>query len=259
MADAPDVIDACASGAQVEAVFLMADISGYTSFMLKNRSNAVHATLIVQRLLEAVMKQLQRPFEVEEVEGDALFCAATREAADDGGLAPAVWPALGDAVVSMFDAFFEAFEAERVSIMRTNPCGCVSCAAIENLRLKIIVHAGSASRYTVGRHVKLAGVDVIMVHRLLKNSVKGDAYVLFTTAAFDALGLEGRVDVEPGKEQVEGLGVIPIRVQRRASADERRTIRRASILHRLVHGFQLVFGEIRHLTGRLRLLTVNDT
>lgn len=256
-----DEIAACPATESLEAVFLIADISGYTRFMMENRVQAVHATLIVQRLLESIMKQLRAPFAVEEVEGDALFCAATREASEDGAAlssTPSDWRALGDGVWCMCVSLMEAFETQRDSLVASNPCGCNSCKSIGRLRLKIVVHVGTAARYSVGAHRKLSGVDVIVVHRLLKNSVKGDEYVLFTRKAFEALGLTGTIEVEPGGETLEGVGPMEIRVQKRVRQGNPAPVVRASIFILLQEGMLRLRAELRHLMGKLALVEFDE-
>ncbi len=53
----------------------------------------------------------------------------------------------------------------------------------------------------------MTGTDVIIVHRLLKNSVKADEYVLLSEAAYDDLVLpEGRV--EQSEETYDEIGTI---------------------------------------------------
>ena len=49
---------------------------------------------------------------------------------------------------------------------------------IEKLRLKLVVHSGEALFHQILGFQELAGVDVIIVHRLLKNSVEADQYLL---------------------------------------------------------------------------------
>jgi len=49
----------------------IADISGYTRFMMKNHTARVHAHGIISDLLSAVIKEAQLPLEVNKLEGDA--------------------------------------------------------------------------------------------------------------------------------------------------------------------------------------------
>ena len=55
---------------------------------------------------------------------------------------------------------------------RSTTCACDACRAIGGLGLKFVVHFGTfiVDRDEDGR-VDLAGADVILAHRLLKNTV----------------------------------------------------------------------------------------
>jgi hypothetical protein len=53
------------------------------------------------------------------------------------------------------------------------------------LSLKLIAHYGPLSEYTIGRFTKLYGTSVIEAHRLLKNSIDGDEYVIMTDKLLD--------------------------------------------------------------------------
>ena len=54
---------------------------------------------------------------------------------------------------------------------RATTCGCDACAAIGSLGLKFIAHYGSYVIEYEGDREDLAGPDVILVHRLLKNTI----------------------------------------------------------------------------------------
>jgi hypothetical protein len=49
-----------------------------------------------------------------------------------------------------------------------------------DLSLKIIAHYGPMTEYTIGQFKKLYGEVVVEAHRLLKNSIEGDSYLLLT-------------------------------------------------------------------------------
>jgi hypothetical protein len=83
---------------------------------------------------------------------------------------------------------------------------------IEKLRLKLIVHSGEALFHRVLNFQELAGVDVIIVHRLLKNSVQADQYLLMTEAAREDVQLPESALLTVGSEQYENIGRIGVAV-----------------------------------------------
>src|SRR5438445_10402990 len=79
-----------------ESGFLvLADISGFTAFV--TATELEHGAEVTGALLDGVMAALAPPFEIQELEGDAVFALAwdAREAADR----------------ALLDSFTEAFEA----------------------------------------------------------------------------------------------------------------------------------------------------
>ena len=69
-------------------------------------------------------------------------------------------------------------------------CRCRACAGVLALRLKLIVHHGSFVRQSVAGRSRVAGPDVILAHRLLKNDVEPATYVLFTGPAVQRIGID---------------------------------------------------------------------
>ncbi len=69
-------------------------------------------------------------------------------------------------------------------------CFCRACRGVFGLSLKLIVHHGSFMRQVVRGRSRLAGPDIILAHRLLKNDVEPRTYVLFTDAAVERLGID---------------------------------------------------------------------
>lgn len=70
-------------------------------------------------------------------------------------------------------------------------CGSTDSGVRTDGRVKIVAHHGRFLRHTVGDRAQVAGVDVILAHRLLKNGVTTSrAYVLLTDALLGWLGLD---------------------------------------------------------------------
>ncbi|OIQ97163.1 hypothetical protein GALL_208630 [mine drainage metagenome] len=192
---------------ETDAHILLADISGYTRFLHANRLTLAHATQIVSALLEAVIAAAPRPMRPHKLEGDAVLLAAWGEGADAAApLAPA--------------AFFQAFYRRRAALAAANTCPCEACRQIPDLDLKIIAHHGRLLRHRVGRFEELAGPDLILAHRLLKNRVQGRRYLLCSAEAWRVVGghaMFAGLPVERWEEDCEGLGAVPVVVLREAA------------------------------------------
>lgn len=189
---------------EVKPIFLvLADISGYTKFIKVHKVSLIHAEHIIDELLESVIREASLPLVVHELEGDAV----TFYAQSDGRRETA------REVARQVEGFFEAFrKREHELISECSMCVCDACTTVGRLKLKAIVHHGEAVFTRVHQFQKVSGEDVILAHRLLKNSVPKNEYLL-VTRAFHQLGggLDGRIP-EPRTEHCEGLGEVDVMV-----------------------------------------------
>jgi hypothetical protein len=159
-------------------VLVLADISGFTAFV--TATELEHGPQIIGALLEAVMRRLSPPLEIQEIEGDAVFALGP-----DGAFRP---PAH---LLDVLDAAFAAFKKVQRELAARESCSCGACRSVESLDLKIVAHHGRFLRHAVGGRAQVAGADVILAHRLLKNGVTAArAYVLLTDALLGWLGVD---------------------------------------------------------------------
>ena len=164
---------------------ILADISGYTNFVTMHRISVLHAEQIITELMEAIISQIETPLVLNKLEGDAVFLYA--RAGDETGLAKLV--------LDKVSAFFSSFKARQQELIKAGEggCSCEACCNINKLSLKIIVHYGQVVIKQVRQLEELAGSDVILAHRLLKNTVPADEYLLLTEKFYQwSGGVPGR-------------------------------------------------------------------
>jgi len=183
-------------------VLILADISGYTKFMMENQLSAVHGQLVITALIESLLKEVDIPLRLQGIEGDAVFAFAEHSGSDER------WRATLAEIRVKLLRFFDAFYAGMVTAMESTPCKCAICRNIEELKLKVIVHSGRAVFNQVGGTAQISGTDVILAHRLLKNSFAGSQYLLMSEAAYRDLGLEMGGEFREGSESYPELGTI---------------------------------------------------
>jgi hypothetical protein len=181
-------------------VLIIAVISGFTRFMWRHRETLAHAQVMINELIGALLEEIELPLEVAKLEGDAVFLYMERSAE------PADAAAEGELIGLKLVRFFDAFWDKLVELHTSSLCECDACANLDRLRLKIILHTGTAVFYTLGRFSELSGPDVITVHRLAKNSVTANQYVLATEEAYTALGLAERFTWSPRMEDSADIG-----------------------------------------------------
>jgi len=178
-------------------VLFVADISGYTPFMLSHVKAPVHGQMIIGELMETLMREVDRPLEVVELEGDALFLYA-RRASD-----PEAWRRRSRHLSDRVFRLFRTFDRRKAELAAYSICRCGACANVKELGLKVVAHSGEALQSEVGAFSVLSGVDVITVHRLLKNSLGSGQYLLMTESAFADLVLPEGVEIVEGREEYD--------------------------------------------------------
>ena len=154
------------------AALVIVDISGYTQFLNRRNLTLLHAEEIITQLLESVIDVAEYPLTLNKLEGDAAFLYAVmddnhEEAAQD--------------ILQQALAFFPAFRRKAAELSHdTSYCDCNACSRIDTLKLKAFLHHGEVVFKKIRQFEELAGKDVILIHRLLKNGVEADEYILMT-------------------------------------------------------------------------------
>jgi hypothetical protein len=206
------------------ALLMIADIGGYTRFMKVHRINLAHAQYVVAQLLEAVLDAAGKRLKLAKLEGDAAFFYATLPDKGDVDLGT-----LGKSLTDIRGAF----AARRDELAMDRVCSCDGCTQAGDLKLKFVTHFGEIAFQKVKRYKEIAGLDVIFVHRLLKNSVPLAEYVLMSEPVHDRAEDALRENAKALDEHLEGLGdartfyvdlntVVPLQVTPRAPSFLRR-------------------------------------
>lgn len=186
-------------------LLLIADISGYTMFL--NASELEHAQEILSVLLNGLIDHTRPPFVISRTAGDAVISYAAGQTS-----------LLGQTFIEILEDTYIAFRRAIELMVLNNSCKCAACSNVSTLDLKFFVHSGNFALQTLGTHIELVGSDVNLIHRLLKNSIVEDtgirAYVVYTSAAVDALGLaEMTLTMTPHRESYDHLGAVDLFVQ----------------------------------------------
>jgi hypothetical protein len=144
----------------------MPDISGFTSFV--QNTEIEHSQHIISELLELLIDQNELDLELAEIEGDALFYFKHRDIPN-----PEALLAQAKRMYQAFHKHLSYYESHRI-------CQCGACRTAEDLELKFIVHGGIFDFIKIKESIKPHGPDVIKAHRLMKNNVEVDEYVLIS-------------------------------------------------------------------------------
>ncbi|HEX5827281.1 MAG TPA: DUF2652 domain-containing protein [Candidatus Limnocylindrales bacterium] len=176
-----------------DGVLILADIGGYTSFLRQVQvahaddafagGNIPDAYAFVASLLDGIVERLIPPFTLAKLEGDAVFAYTE---------SPDALPQ-GDALLACIRACYAEFARRLAGATSIWTCRCGACTRIDTLDLKFVLHAGPFVIGSIAGAPELAGPEVVMAHRLLKNDavdvLGSGAYALLTDAVVARLGV----------------------------------------------------------------------
>lgn len=178
-----------------KSLLFIPDISGFTKFV--QTTEVEHSQHVIAELLEILIEVNGQEFQLAEVEGDALFFYKEEEI-----------PSLEQLLTKM-EAMFIAFYSHLKLLEKNRICPCNACATAPNLDLKIIAHSGELQFISIQNNRKPFGSQVIEVHRLMKNSVQSDQYVLLSKELAEDLQLSKHAsskifEFKEGKDEYDG-------------------------------------------------------
>jgi hypothetical protein len=142
-----------------EGNLLIPDISGFTRFV--QITDMETGRYVISRLLTVLLNSNMLGLKVSEIEGDAILFYKLGKRLSRG------------AILKQFDIMQNRFRREVLQLS-------IETGIKIYLGLKLIAHYGPLSEYHVGSFTKLYGTSVIEAHRLLKNSINSDEYVIMT-------------------------------------------------------------------------------
>jgi len=175
-----------------DGTFILADIGGYTPFL--SGVSLEHAKKVTSNLFNSMLKANHGHWRVGNVEGDCIFFYR------EGREQP-------EALLAHARNLYEDFCGQIIDLSGGGACPCGVCTKINQLALKVVVHAGEFDVQRIGSRRELIGADVVTAHRLLKNSVPVEEYILFTTKSLEGLPALTEIAAN-GKDEYEEIGRV---------------------------------------------------
>jgi uncharacterized protein YndB with AHSA1/START domain len=176
----------------MNGTFVLADIGGYTTFL--SDVGIEHAKEITSHLFNRLVDVDPCRWKVGNVVGDCLFMYS-----DSGGSPDEVFAYLRQ----LYESFRESIEA----VAAGSTCRCGACDRSADLALKYVVHAGEFDTQQIAGRQELIGSEIVVAHRLLKNSVPVREYALLTAPLADAAEASGLAAM-PGRDEYQDLGSL---------------------------------------------------
>ena len=180
----------------VSSLLFIPDISGFTAFI--NEVEVEHSTHIISELLEIIIDSNIMRLKVSEIEGDAVLFYR-----------PGKKPELEELLRQVENMFLKFHN--HLKYYNTNRiCHCNACSTAHDLSLKFVAHFGTVIVKDIRHHEKLLGPDVTLAHRLLKNNIEENDYLLFTPSLNDenAAGSSSTIETKIKKDNMllPGIG-----------------------------------------------------
>ncbi|OAQ41882.1 hypothetical protein A5893_01830 [Pedobacter psychrophilus] len=155
-------------------------------------------TVMLNKLVAANILEMT----VAEIEGDAVFFYRK-------GRLPAV-----NKVAKQCKFIFEAFNDVITTFKQIDPENYKKYLSKNQLGVKIIIHHAYINIAKINGRIKLLGEDVILVHKLLKNSINLPCYILLTDSYLEKLKNKKAAanwfnweNLKRGKDKYEHFGV----------------------------------------------------
>ena len=187
---------------------VLIDISGYTNFISGHNMTSLedeklsqgqaHAEHIITDLLEKVINELDDVLTINKLQGDAALFYTVADDYDD----------ISDKILKRLQTSFGVFNQRLEEIKFCESCSCGTCADIGNLKLKSFVHFGDFLIKKVNQFKEIAGQDVILAHRLMKNTISVSEYMLFTKRFTEIKSINSLGQVENRVEKYDDVGKV---------------------------------------------------
>jgi hypothetical protein len=198
---------------EVQGFIVLLDISGYTRYIRSHNlrfipglgkhfreTSEAHAEKVITDLLETLINATSQLLHPEKLEGDAVLLTAVVE--DEAAFAREL--------VGCLEQVFRAFHTRLYELMFCRTCLCDCCSQMELLKVKAIAHYGPYLLKTVAGFREIAGQEVIRAHRLLKNEVDSNEYLMLTDAVATLADATSQIEMSAHEEMDPNLGATKV-------------------------------------------------
>lgn len=156
-----------------QSFLFIPDISGFTNFV--QTTEVEHSQHVISELLEILIASNTQKMQLAEVEGDALFFYKENNIPSQ------------EKLLAQIETMYTAFYGHLHLLEKNRICPCNACAMAPQLELKIVAHCGTIQYLNVQGKKKPFGQPVIETHRLLKNSINSNNYIIISKVLAEEL------------------------------------------------------------------------
>jgi hypothetical protein len=182
-----------------QTIIFLPDISGFTEFV--NKTEIEHSQHIISELLETIINSHHLGFTISEIEGDAILFYKNSSI-----------PSFKE-ILDQSKEMFINFHKHLKNIEVNSVCQCGACRTASNLSLKFITHIGNIKEVKVKEFNKLIGSDLILAHRLLKNNIPSNEYLLLSEKYLSQnsiipASIDSWVKFNDNHEEIDKFGLV---------------------------------------------------
>ncbi len=183
------------------AMIYIPDMNGFTGYISKTDIRITKK--VIPALLETIIDANELNMNMVEIQGDAVLFYRIGE------------PPTPSELVAQSKKIFLAFSQKLEELSLQFPEN--SLYLPDSLGIKIVAHFGKIGLTKIRGVSKLIGQDVIIAHRLLKNSTQADEYLLMTeqyTSRFEQEELDKVFafgELKQGQDEYAHIGTINYR------------------------------------------------
>ncbi len=140
------------------------DISGYTRFLVN--TDLVHGEETITNILNRLSRFSQHGLVLNKVEGDALFFFTTELSKEN--------------LCQLSKNIYIIFKQDILASVAQKHASCpfTLCRHINDLSIKFFIHEGEVAFHHINNFQEIIGKSVIEIHRVMKNSINSDSYIL---------------------------------------------------------------------------------
>lgn len=149
-------------------LIFIADISGFTEFTSLSEIN--HGAHLVSDLFQVLLNQNDLGLKLVELEGDAVQLVKEYKNETEQELYE-----IAKKMFLAFHNYLQEYEFRKI-------CFCQACANVKMLSIKFFIHRTPLVEINLQQLKKYFGPGMIAIHRMMKNQIPAEEYILFTDA-----------------------------------------------------------------------------
>jgi hypothetical protein len=187
-------------------LLIIIDLGGYARFGQFRAITLVHAEEILSALIESVLDKVELPLKIAKLEGNAVVFLYAE-------VSPHEEQKTAINLLDQVEAMYKQVESETQALRSARShCECEACQTLNEFDFKVFLHVGEVAIKQIRQFTELAGEDVILIHRLVKNTIPARKYCAMTPQFEARIGSHPMKPIERHSVSIADFGDVPLGV-----------------------------------------------